>query len=1136
MADLIRKPGVEITQVISTTPTPAVVPTLAPCVVGPAFEVMETTVDGAPNTASQISSLLYNQQASSVSPSSFRTNHANINEVSVSGLTDEISAALFRTNGDVINLDPDAKSAYLDGFLPSHRPAVFFIAARILDQVGNIGFNTTLRVTGTGIAQAQLVQVVVGDTVAELVAKFNAIGLDAGVSSGDYAFYVALPDVSASYGPNAFISIKDEDNVGFLGNNNNLANPIAYDIQVNGAGLYARPQAGRSTTTKIEVSSGVFYFTENLNAVNLNNPSDINIFNAAPHDDDPSRPAWIPVRWDGGLSSASVGSHPVFPAFNTFDLQSALPTRNGDVLVADGVELGQVLSILPTSIEVGTVDSVNSQYNAEGGIINQVYTRVALTGDFNPKHVYFIANELSAKELDGVVNASIGINISGSVSSASPARVSFTIAAGADLSGLALLVQTSQSGSTTSNFTFVFPNGTDDDAADLAVEMNNQIAASGQAQLFTVSEAAGTITVETIATGVDQGIALLSAADGSTALGANYLVTGSGAAKVSDDGSNLTSNVALNQNDAVFKWTLDDNEYEYSVSVGGQLVNDLIDAINFEAGYTLASVATVGAVTTLTLSSSLVGRSSAISVSAFAPLGIGNLTGAGSGRPNPNVSVSPTGIVSIGAQIIRNQRTGAPLSPIAIGSIGVGIAYRGLRLDLSTSAASPGLLQISDVNDLTNQLSPVDTRNPLSLGIYYAMLNAGDGVTISAIGVDDVSSSEPEGTALAYMRAAEFIEAHNVYAVVPLTHSEEVIGIFNQHVTDMSEPEAKRERVLISAPPVPTRRNSIVLSSGESAEYSNTPNLVNLNDGGIEAAADSNGIDPSLPIPAVLNDRREVVLQIEIGDETRHYSVAAISGSLVTVRVSGMPNSDGYYSAVPIASSFSDAKYSLFVRGAKLLLPGTNIVDRQALATTVRDRAQQYNNRRQLRLFPDSVQSVIGGIEQSIPMYYYACAIAGETADLNAETPFSRRSMDGFTNVADFGLTSDQLDIVSAGNCVIEVESVGMAPSIRIQSTTAPDALETREYSIVKAVDFFAKKLRSALKGRVGLFNITQTYIDDTSTIVDIICQGAVNNGLLASANITRAEQDANAPDTMRIDVNVGVLYPANYIKVTIFV
>ena len=144
--------------------------------------------------------------------------------------------------------------------------------------------------------------------------------------------------------------------------------------------------------------------------------------------------------------------------------------------------------------------------------------------------------------------------------------------------------------------------------------------------------------------------------------------------------------------------------------------------------------------------------------------------------------------------------------------------------------------------------------------------------------------------------------------------------------------------------------------------------------------------------------------------------------------------------------------------------------------------------------------------------------------------------MDGFTNVADYGLTNNQLNIISAGNAVIEVESEGLAPSIRIQSTTSPSALETREYSIIKAVDTFAKTLRGALKDRVGSFNITQTYVDDTTTIVDVICQGSVDQGLLENAVISAIEQDETQPDTLRVEVSVDVLYPANYIKVTILV
>lgn len=1124
MADLIRKPGVEITQVVSTTPTPQVTPTLAPCVVGPAFEVMETTIDGAANSVSEISGVSYTQNGLVISSSSFSTNHADISEVSVSGLTDEISAALFRANGSVINLDPDNNSAFLEGMPVAHKPAVFFTVATQ---------NVTLRVMATGFAQAQIVQTGAGASPATIAAQLNAIGLvakDISAAVGAYDLYVTLPEVSASFGPSAYISLKQEAGAnGFTG----AANPS--DIQVNGAGLHAVPIAGQSTTATVQINSGEFYVGDLAT-----NPAAANIAdyaNGQVNNGHNSRPAWLPLGWDGSESSAEIAVLPTFPALNAIDLQSSLPTRNGDILVADGVQIGQVLNILAGSVEIGNVNTQVSQYSTDGSIIKQVYDRVALTKDFSPKNAYFIANSLTAVEADGVVNASVTDNISANVTQASAAQLDVTVANNADLSGLVLIVKTFQSGAENDTFTFVLPNGQGDSAADLAVEMNNQIAAANEARLFAVSEAGGTLSIQTNDQGADFSVKILSHADGSTALGAALIVTTAGdGTSVEDSGTDLTCNTPLNQGNASLSISLDDNPHTYTVSVASNLVSDLVNSINNAVGYPVASIATSGVTTNLILTSSLVGRSSSVSVQAFAPLGIVLQSNSGSGRPNPNVSVNNAGLVSIGAQIIRNNRTGIPLSPSVLGQVGVGIAYRGLRLDLSTAASNAGLLSIHDINDLSTQLSPVDTRNPLALGIYYAMLNAGDGVTVSAISIDDVSSSEPEGTALAYARAAEFIEAHEVYAVVPLTHAEEVISLFNQHVTDMSAATAKHERVLISSPAVPTRNNSIVLSSGETAEYANTPNLVDVNDGSIEDSAESNGIDIALPIPSVLPNMTEVVLEINIGSGTLNYSVSSISGSIIAVRVSGMPNTDGFYSTLPINSSFSDASYSVYVRGSKLLITGTNILDRQAVATTVRDRAGQYNNSRQLRLFPDTVQSVIGGIEQSIPMYYFACAIAGETADLSAETPFSRRSMDGFTNVNTLNLTSNQLDTVSAGNCVIEVEAAGMAPSIRIQSTTAADAIETREYSIVKAVDSFAKQLRSALKGRVGLFNITQTYIDETSTIVDIICQGAVNNGLLASATVSRAEQSSAAPDTMLVEVNIGVLYPANYIKLTLFV
>ena len=52
MADSVKSPGIEISQVITETPVTPVPPTLASCVVGPCYEVMEAVVDGLPNIQS----------------------------------------------------------------------------------------------------------------------------------------------------------------------------------------------------------------------------------------------------------------------------------------------------------------------------------------------------------------------------------------------------------------------------------------------------------------------------------------------------------------------------------------------------------------------------------------------------------------------------------------------------------------------------------------------------------------------------------------------------------------------------------------------------------------------------------------------------------------------------------------------------------------------------------------------------------------------------------------------------------------------------------------------------------------------------------------------------------------------------
>jgi hypothetical protein len=144
--------------------------------------------------------------------------------------------------------------------------------------------------------------------------------------------------------------------------------------------------------------------------------------------------------------------------------------------------------------------------------------------------------------------------------------------------------------------------------------------------------------------------------------------------------------------------------------------------------------------------------------------------------------------------------------------------------------------------------------------------------------------------------------------------------------------------------------------------------------------------------------------------------------------------------------------------------------------------------------------------------------------------------MVGFNDVIGPDLERNHLDVISAGNAVIEVEIQGQAPALRMQGTTDPSTIESREWSVTRAVDAFAKTMRTQLKARIGRFNITQAYIDELTLLVDSICTTAIANGQFRSAVVVKLEQDPTQPDTILVEIQLEVLYPANYINVTLVV
>jgi hypothetical protein len=593
-------------------------------------------------------------------------------------------------------------------------------------------------------------------------------------------------------------------------------------------------------------------------------------------------------------------------------------------------------------------------------------------------------------------------------------------------------------------------------------------------------------------------------------------------------------------NGLTFEFKLNGRPHVYQVLFTSNSLVDAVTSINTVVGWPVASV---GGTNTdeLKITSDLAGIASevqvvevALTTQANIALGFaGGVDVFGSGRPNPDFWLDVNGNANIGADILRNTVTGAPFDP---GQADLYIQYKGLRLDVSPQAVGqPSLISVSDVDTLTTLLSPLNQDNPLGLGLFFALINA-PGTLCTGMGVADAPAIAPDGTLLAYTEVANFIEAQEVYAIAPLTHDETVAQMFKAHVELMESPEQKGERILFFNPLVPTHANDVIVASGLNGHSTLTPNQFVL-DVNPSSALVTNGINPANPIPVSAG----LYLEITVAGEVRRYNVSGVNGVVTTLNVtfSGSQNVDGFYSTTPLTEELVDADFSLEIRGALLLLPGSTLPDKDAIASTVQAKAQAYKYRRMFYVFPDKVTASVNGVASLLEAYHACAAITGMCAHFPPQQGFTNMPMVGFTGVqgSQDTFSNRQLNVMAAGGVYLLVQDATGAPIIsRMQLSTDMTTIEKRELSITKIVDFTAKFLRAGLRNFIGTFNITQPFLDTVSTVIHGMLKFLEENGVLISGDLNNIIQSTDQPDTVLVDVLLDVPFPCNYIRLTLVI
>lgn len=471
-------------------------------------------------------------------------------------------------------------------------------------------------------------------------------------------------------------------------------------------------------------------------------------------------------------------------------------------------------------------------------------------------------------------------------------------------------------------------------------------------------------------------------------------------------------------------------------------------------------------------------------------------------------------------------------TPTVAGPLPFYLAYTALRRDVSPAAESFNLLRIGSIPDLETAMSPIDTQNPLALGMYLAMLNAPN-LEVSGCGVGDTSVSEPEGTLDAYIQSYEFLESKDVYAIAPLTHSGDVGSVAHIHATEMSKPENGLERLAILNPKRPTRKTSVVVASGPLANVSGPPtNDVVTGVANLQALLAASG----KPGPSyTITDQ----VYLEFEDDLNKYLVESVSGGVVTIHdgpfVSG--NTDGFYfdnNGTPVFSSaIVDRPFSIRIRGGTL-------ANRTEEAIAYADIARSYGERRVVCTAPDAAVMTIDGLDTRVPGYYLSAALAGRLSSKEPQQPLTEDVLIGFKAVVGSHdrYSETHLKILSGGGLwVFYQEDKPNSPvRTRHQLTTDMSTVQKRELSITTALDFGAKVVRGSLKNFIGRFNITTTVQDAVTTAMTGITTFLLSKGVFQSFEVVAIRQSASDPTRLELDCIVGVFYPLTYIKVTFVV
>lgn len=441
--------------------------------------------------------------------------------------------------------------------------------------------------------------------------------------------------------------------------------------------------------------------------------------------------------------------------------------------------------------------------------------------------------------------------------------------------------------------------------------------------------------------------------------------------------------------------------------------------------------------------------------------------------------------------------------PVKAGDVHV--QYRSLLANYSLSIGSAKTLA-----EVTAKLGVVHVDNPLSQGVYDALLNAADtSVYFGSIATNDLAG---------YNKVIELSRKDNrYYSVVPLTFDATVQDAVVSHVNSMSTPAQAKWRITWLAKQLST----------DKLVYANQANGNSWLGTIAVHPTDSAKNIVSVPSATFITDGIRAT-------DSVHYNFRLDNNGAVI------------YDTVTVAEVRSQTTLVLVENPAVNAVPAKIQVQRNYTTdeqvTNLAAVAGSYNSRRVRAVFPDTYKAG----SQPKEGFYLAAALAGLRSGV---VPHQ-----GLTNIQLLGPTElprvvNELDetqlntLAAAGIWIVTQTALGATPYTRHQLTTDESGLTFSEDSITTNVDSISYALQTKLAPFIGLYNVNPGTIMLIRAAVDGELVYRMTNTFTARAGnqlngftITKIDQNPTYKDRVDIEVILQVPAPINVIKLNLTV